>query len=246
MPGLRGRISTIVRAKSSAAVDRAENPAETLDYAYERQREELQNVKRGIAELATAKKGMQNRKSELSQQAETLDTQAREAVAGGHEDLARAALERKRQILEEAAAADQQAAELQRQQDELTASEQKLGERLEAFRAKKELAKAQYSAAKAEVMISGAETGAGSGTDDLAAAVQRTLDKTEDMTARAASMKELEDSGTLEDLTQGASAPDNVDRQLGQLGARSSVDEDLAKLKAELAPADPPKPDDGS
>ncbi len=39
MPGLMGRISTLIKAKISKLLTRAENPAETLDHAYERQLE---------------------------------------------------------------------------------------------------------------------------------------------------------------------------------------------------------------
>jgi hypothetical protein len=59
MPGLAGRISTLTKAKISHMLERAEDPGETLDYAYERQLEDLQNVKRGIADVVTAKKRLQ-------------------------------------------------------------------------------------------------------------------------------------------------------------------------------------------
>jgi len=56
MPGLAGRISTLTKAKISHMLDHAEDPAETLDYADERQLEDLQNVKQGIADVVTAEK----------------------------------------------------------------------------------------------------------------------------------------------------------------------------------------------
>jgi hypothetical protein len=59
MRGLMGRISTFVKAKISKLLDRAEDPAETLDYAYERQLEDLQNVKKGIADVITSNKRLQ-------------------------------------------------------------------------------------------------------------------------------------------------------------------------------------------
>ena len=37
MAGLTGRMSTVVKAKVSKLLDRAEDPAETLDYSYQRQ-----------------------------------------------------------------------------------------------------------------------------------------------------------------------------------------------------------------
>ena len=65
MPGLMGRISTLVKAKITNLLNRSENPAETLDYAYERQLEDVQNVKQGIAGVVTAKKRLQMQESEL-------------------------------------------------------------------------------------------------------------------------------------------------------------------------------------
>src|SRR5881398_4220290 len=93
--GLLGRAGEIIRAKFSALLNRAENPNETLDYSYERQVESLQNVKRGVADVVTAKKRLEIQTQQLEQNVVKLDTQARQAVAAGREDLARQALERK-------------------------------------------------------------------------------------------------------------------------------------------------------
>ncbi|HEX2703921.1 MAG TPA: PspA/IM30 family protein, partial [Solirubrobacteraceae bacterium] len=95
MPGMSGRMSTIVKAKVSKMLDRAEDPAETLDYSYTKQIELLQNVKKGIADIVTSKKRLQLQEAQMQQQVVKLDTQARQALAGGNEELARTALERK-------------------------------------------------------------------------------------------------------------------------------------------------------
>ena len=149
VPGLSGRISTLTKAKISHMLDHAEDPAETLDYAYERQLEDLQNVKNGIADVVTAKKRLQFQEEDLRQQADKLDGQAREAMSAAREDLARAALERKQLIAQEIGSLDQQVSELESEQEKLTAAEQQLQTKLEQFRSKKEVIKAQYSAAEA-------------------------------------------------------------------------------------------------
>src|SRR4051812_26177711 len=95
MPGLGGRFSTVVKAKISKMLDRAEDPAETLDYSYQKQLEALQNVKKGIADVVTSKKRLQMQSDKLEQSVVKLDTQARQALASGNEELARTALERK-------------------------------------------------------------------------------------------------------------------------------------------------------
>src|SRR5579884_1133027 len=134
MPGLAGRMSTVVKAKVSKLLDRAEDPGETLDYSYQKQVEQLQNVKKGIADVVTAKKRLQMQESSLQQSVVKLDTQARQALAGGHEDLARAALERKNVAQTELQGLDTQIAQLEQQQEQLTASEQKLRTKIEQFR----------------------------------------------------------------------------------------------------------------
>src|SRR5439155_24805313 len=126
MAGLTGRMSTVVKAKVSKLLDRAEDPAETLDYSYQKQTEQLQNVKKGIAGEVTAKKRLQMQESSLQQSVVKLDTQARQALAGGHEDLARAALERKNVAQTELQSLDTQVTELEQQQEKLTESEKKL------------------------------------------------------------------------------------------------------------------------
>ena len=239
MAGLTGRMSTVVKAKVSKLLDRAEDPAETLDYSYQKQVEQLQNVKKGIADVVTAKKRLQMQESSLQQSVVKLDTQARQAVAAGQEDLARTALERKNVAQTELQGLDTQVAELEDQQQKLTDSEQKLRAKIESFRTKKEVIKAQYSAAEAQVRISEAATGVGEQMADVGLAMQRAVDKTENMKARADAVSELEAAGTFDDITQLGGGEDDIDRQLKQLSSQPAVDNELAKMKSELGQSAP-------
>jgi phage shock protein A len=234
MPGMSGRFSTVMKAKISKMLDRAEDPSEVLDYSYQQQLENLQNVKKGIADVVTAKKRLQMQAGKIEQSVVKLDTQARQALAAGNEDLARIALERKQVAQTELQTLDSQVAELERQQQQLTDSEQKLRTKIEQFRTKKEVIKAQYNAAEAQVRISEAATGVGEEMADVGLAMQRAQDKTEQMRARADAVAELEAAGTFEDLTQLGSGEDDIDRQLNQLTSGSQVDDELAKMRAEL------------
>jgi phage shock protein A len=234
MPGLGGRMSTVIKAKISRMLDRAEDPGETLDYGYQKQVELLQNVKKGIADVVTSKKRLQMQSSKLEQNIVKLDTQARQALSQGREDLARLALERKTLAQNELQSLDSQVKELEGQQEALTANEQKLRQKIEQFRTKKEVIKAQYSAAEAQVRISEAANGVGEQMADLGLAIQRAEDKTETMRARASAVEELEKAGTFEDLSQLGGGQDDIDRQLSELTSGAEVDDELAKMKAEL------------
>ena len=239
MPGLMARLNLIFKAKFSKALDRAENPNETLDYSYEEQLRQLQNVKRGIADVATAKKRLELQYTSMQQQIEKLDGQARDAVTANREDLAREALTRKAAIQGQLDSIMQQGQQLEAQQAKLVEGERNLSSRVESFRTQKEVIKAQYSAAEAQVKIGEAATGISSHMADVGLAVERAKDKTAQLQARAAAVDELTDAGTLQDFT---STDDDIDRQLKQISQSGQVDDELAKLKAEVGKgADAPK-----
>jgi phage shock protein A len=231
MAGLMSRASMIIKAKFSALLGRAENPRETLDYSYERQLQSLQDVKRGVADVVTAKKRLQLQTQQLEQNLVKLDGQARQALAAGREDLARQALERKSAIQQQLQGLDTQVQSLEQQQEKLVASEQQLAARVEAFRSQKEVIKAQYSAAEAQVRIGEAATGIGRQMEDTGLAIQRAKDKTDEMQARASAIDELVESGSLDDITSDRT---QLDRELAQIASQSQVDQELAKMKAEL------------
>src|ERR671931_1203963 len=236
--GLLGRAAEIIKAKFNALLNRAENPQETLDYSYERQLTSLQNVKRGIADVVTAKKRLEIQTKQLEQNVVKLDTQARQALAAGREDLARAALERKSGIQQQLQDLDTQVKQLEDQQQKLVANEKQLEARIEQFRSKKEVIKAQYSAAEAQVRIGEAATGIGREMENTGLAIQRAKDKTEQMQARAAALDELVSTGQLEEL---GSDKTQLDRELAQLASQQQVDKELEALKAEVGSGDAQK-----
>jgi phage shock protein A len=238
MPGLIARTTLIIKAKFSKVLDRAENPSETLDYSYEEQLRQLQNVKRGIADVTTAKKRLELQYTSMQQQVDKLDEQAKQALQANREDLAREALTRKAAIQSQLQAIMDQGQQLEAQQQKLVEGQQTLSAKIESFRTQKEVIKAQYSAAEAQVRIGEAATGIGEHMADVGLAVERAKDKTQQMQARANAIDELTAAGSLEDFTaQG----DDIDRQLQQISQSGQVDDELAKLKAEVGKGDPPK-----
>src|SRR5437879_362290 len=218
MAGLMSRAALVIKAKFSKLLDKAENPTETLDYSYEKQLELLQNVKRGVADVVTAKKRLQMQTDQLEKSVVTLESQARQALAANREDLARQALERKSAVQQQLQGLDDQVKGLEDQQQRLIANEKALQAKIEGFRSQKEVIKAQYSAAEASVRINEAATGIGEQMADTGLAIQRAKDKTEQMQARAAAVDELVESGALEDFT---SDKTQLDRELSQIASQS-------------------------
>src|SRR4051812_21806119 len=242
MPGLMARLSLIFKAKFSKALDRAENPNETLDYSYEEQLRQLQNVKRGIADVTTAKKRLELQYTSMQQQVEKLDGQARDALKANREDLAREALTRKATVQAQLESIMQQGQQLEAQQQKLVDGEKTLASKIESFRTQKEVIKAQYSAAEAQVRIGEAATGIGEHMADVGMAVERAKDKTQQLQARANAIDELTTAGSLQDFT---STDDDIDRQLKQVSQGNQVDDELAKMKAQLGAGEAPKQIEG-
>ena len=223
-------METVLKSKMSKVLNKMEDPRETLDYSYERQLELLQNVKKGIAEVATSKKRLQLQRAKLVQNTDKLEGQARDAIASGREDLARLALERKAALQQQVEEIDQEISELDKQQEKLVESEKRLSTKVEIFRTRKESIKAQYSAAEAQVKINESVTGISEEMADVGLALERAENKTEEMKARAEAIDELMEAGTLEDLTGGR---DEIDRELAKISTKTSVESELARLKAE-------------
>ncbi|MGI8790014.1 MAG: PspA/IM30 family protein, partial [Actinomycetota bacterium] len=88
---LMRRLSMVFKSKASRALDQAEDPRETLDYSYERQLELLQQMRRGVTDVATSRKRVELQAEQLQANATKLEGQARQALEQGREDLAREA-----------------------------------------------------------------------------------------------------------------------------------------------------------
>lgn len=87
--GVLSRFTTYVKSLFSSMLDRAEDPGQTLDYSYQKQLEQLQNLRRSIADVVTSEKRLELQKAQLTAQVNTYDDQARRALSMNQEDLAR-------------------------------------------------------------------------------------------------------------------------------------------------------------
>ena len=223
------RLRTIFRSKASRALDRAEDPREALDDSYDQQVNMLQQVRQGLAEVATARKRIELQGQEMGARYGRLSDQAREALDQGREDLARSALERRSFLESQVAALRDQHDALQQQQAQLQDNERRLAERVAAFRIEKESIKATYTASKAQVKANEAAAGIGSQMSDVGASLERARDRVAQMQARAAATDELLSSGALSDFT---AAPDaDLERQLSAGATKAKVERQLQSMK---------------
>ena len=232
MPGLMARLSLIFKAKFSKALDRAENPNETLDYSYEEQLRQLQNVKRGIADVRRRRSGSNCSTATMQQQVDKLDGQAKQALQAGREDLARRGARPARRRCRRSSrarlagpAARGPAGEARRGREGPARPRSRPSAR------RRKWIKAQYSAAEAQVRIGEAATGIGEHMADVGLAVQRARTRPSRCRPARARSTSSTRAGSLEDFT---SSGDDLDRQLAADLQGTQVDDELAKMKAEL------------
>ncbi|PXF61391.1 MAG: phage shock protein A [Candidatus Methanogaster sp.] len=228
--GLFKRMELVVKSKTNKLLDRYEDPRETLDYSYQKQLELLQQVKRSTATVITAKKRLELQRVKLQQNIQKLDSQAKDSVNAGRDDLARLVLERKANNVIEIESLTVQIQDQEIEQQKLIKTEKKLSAKINAFRTKKETIKAQYTAAEAQVKVKEAVTGISEEMADVGFAIDRAEEKTENMRAKSTALDEMVELGALDEI----GGDDEIERELRKMKTTTGVDDELEKLKAEM------------
>lgn len=195
---LLGRAKLLVKTSVGAMLAPAEDPRQSFAFAYQRQRELLAKVQDSLADVRASRDRVEARAKEVEELLPGLQEQARTAVIGGREDLARLALRRRQAAVAQLDALREQGREVEREEGGLALIEQRLATQIEAFYARQEVIAARYSAAEAQVRINEALTGVSQELSDLGDALERAEASAETMRARAAAIDELMESGILE------------------------------------------------
>jgi phage shock protein A len=233
--GFFSRLATFFNIRANAALDKAEDPGQVMDYSYSKQVEQLQQLRRSIADVVTNEKRLEMQQSQLIEKISRLDQQAMQALQANREDLARMALQRKETLLVQINSYEQQLAQLKAQEEKLLNMERTISARVEAFRTQKEMVKAQYSAAQAQVKINETVTGISEEMTEMNLAMQRAQDKVLTMQARANAMEELIDQGTLSEQGMlGAGSGDTLERELQKISTEQNVEAQLQAMKQQL------------
>lgn len=234
--------SEIVQARINHFLDNAEDPSETLDLSYERMMSNLQDTKRHLADVATEKLSLEHQMADAKKAVDQADADARTALQANREDLAKAELTQKQAALSKLQSLQEAHDKIAAQVDKLTEFETKLQDRIESFRTQKEVMKGELAASQAEIQAENSLSGLGKGMSDAGEAMQRVQDRLGQSQSKAEAMEALMDSGAIDDPLDHRS---KTDREMAQLREQSGVDDDLARLKAEMAKSQPAK-DSGS
>ena len=228
------RMSQVFQQKANAALNKAEDPTQALDLSYQKMLENLQQVRRSIADVLTSQKRLEAQQATLSAQYDKLQGQARQALQQGQEDLARTALTRATTVKSQIDQLTPQIEQLKTQEQSLEGTGQQLQAKLELFRSQKDTMKAQYTAAKASTNAMEGLTGLSENMTDVSMMIDRAQDKITGLQARAAAVSELADSGVLDNLAIGSAAHDDIEAKLSAGSTDSNVDYQLEAMKAQM------------
>jgi phage shock protein A len=223
--GLFDRLKRVVGANLNDLVSKAEDPEKMLEQALLEMQEDMVKLRQGVAQAIAAQKRTEKQYNEGQNEINKWQRNAQLALQKGDESLARQALERKKTYTDTATALKTSLDQQNVQVDGLKKSLIQLESKISEAKTKKEMLKARITAAKAQEQLQGMVSGMN--TSSAMSAFERMEEKVLMQEARAQSVGEL------------ASA--DLDHQFAQLESGSDVDDELAAMKASLAPAPAPK-----
>lgn len=220
--GIFSRISTLFKANVNDLLTKAEDPEKILNQVVIDMNEQLADAKQKVAAAIADEKRLQKQHQEAAEQAKQWDEKATIAVQKERDDLAREALARRNESQQLANEYHIQWEKQKQAVDQLKEHLRGLQRKIEEANRKKNLLIARQKRAKAQKQIH--ETMAGMRDSSAFSTFERMAQKVDEMEARAdaaAEMADLDESKRLED-------------EFAKLETKSSVDDDLAALKAKL------------
>lgn len=218
--GIFDRISDIVKSNLNDMLDNAEDPEKMLKQMVLEMEESVNKATLAIANAIANEKGLERKIQKNSEEAAEWMQRATQAVQASRDDLARAAIEKKN-------ICERNSADLVPLHAQAAATTAKMREQLAQLKSKLDEARARQStliarsqAAKAQKTIAQSFSGVGS---DAFSKFDKYEGKIEKLEAEASAFEELAGENT------------DLEAQFKNLGADQKVDDELAKLKAELS-----------
>ncbi len=219
------RFTTIIKANINDLLDKAEDPAKMVDQYLIDLGDNLAKVKEETAGVMAEEKRCQRLVDENAAEVARMESLAKKALSAGNEGDARTFLAKKQQLEANGAELQKAADAAKANADKMRQMHDKLVSDIEQLKARRESIKAKSAVAKTQSMVnqmtSGSDKAAGAidAFNRMEAKVNKQLDTAESMAELNA--KPADDVESLEAKYAGAADS-------------SAVDDELAKLKAEM------------
>jgi phage shock protein A len=226
------RFKAIFQARANEFADQFEDPKASLEYSLAKLEESRGQIGRSLIEVSAAQKRLENQREQLLAAIQKYKEQAQTAVKAEREDLARTALERKQEAESRKVELETNITNLERQAENLKQSQSNLERKIALFRSKKEELKAIYDSSKAQLRVREALSGISEDLADVGNTIQRAEARIREMQSRSDAIEGLIAEGVLTDALE--PDRDDIDHELSRIGRKQAVDEELARLKAEV------------
>src|SRR5437660_11599973 len=102
--GLFDHLKFWVSMQGENALNRAEDPSQVFDYSYQKQLEQLQQLRQGLVVVVQNEKHIEMLEAQVELQMNRLQQHAMQPMQANREDLARTALQRKHALTAQLAA----------------------------------------------------------------------------------------------------------------------------------------------
>ena len=223
------RIHLMIKLLLRSMLAPAADPREVFATAHQRHIEYLARVRSARENLSQSRAQLVVKASEARAKLPELDTQAREALMNGREDLARLALQLRAVASSEAESADSQAQNLEQEEHALTLVEHRLANEIESVATRQRVLEARYSSAEAQVQVHEALGGVSTELANLGSALEETEQRKAYIQARAEAIDRLVKHDALSLTVPGANDDSTGD------SSEKDIDDRLEKLRRELA-----------
>lgn len=217
----------------NAIMKPAEDPRQNAAYTFDRQRVLLVKVRALLADIGKARQRLTGKAARLESSLPQLEAQAQQALEANREDVARLTLQRRQISLIEQQTVLAQINELDQEEQRLLLVEHRLVTQIEAYLARQEALTSRYSAAESQVQLNKALQKVFRDLTDLDQIIDAAEARTDEMEARATW---LDEAFADEQLTGTAVAPGSTLQAFADLDLTQAVEDELARLKAQLAP----------
>lgn len=220
--GILQRFSDIMRSNINALLDRAEDPAKMVDQYLLDLRKDLAEVKSDTAEVIANEKAAQRAVRECEENIAKYANAARNAVKAGQDEDAKVLLTKKQQFESQLAGLKQNQEAATANADKMRQLYQKLTNDISDLEARRNTIHAKVATANAQKKVNQVVGGSDRANDamDAFARMERKADKMLDSAEATASLN-----------SEAVRAEDLADKYAA---SGSSVDDELAALKAEL------------
>lgn len=222
--GIFQRLSDITRSNINALLDKCEDPAKMVDQMLVDMREKLAECKKHTSEVMAAEAQAKRALDDCQETVRKYGDVARKAVAAGNDADARSALEKKQKAEARLAGLQSGYDAAKANADAAKAAYQELLDNVNDLESRKAGIKAKMATAKAQDKVNQITSG-------TAAAAGASMEAFDRMEAKADAA--LDKAMAARDLNKSGSAGDDLLKKYGG-GSSASVDDELAKLKAEL------------